>query len=123
MTPDDVRRLALALLETSESAHMKRADFRVRGKIFATLHPDEQRAVVKLTSVDQQMRVEAEPVVFAPVSGKWGLQGWTTINLTHSDEVTLQSALLAAWSTVAPRSLVTRAAGDEPAIPPNQDQA
>jgi hypothetical protein len=106
MTPDDVRRLALALPEASESSHMRRPDFRVRSKIFATLYPDEQRAVVKLTSEDQQMRVEAEPLVFSPISGKWGLQGWTAINLTHSDEVTLQSALLAAWRAVAPKGLV-----------------
>jgi hypothetical protein len=102
---------------------MKRPDFRVRSKIFATLHPDDQRAVVKLTSDDQQMRVEAEPLVFAPVSGKWGLQGWTTINLALSDEVTLKSALLAAWSTVAPKSLVTRAFGIGPTAPTDRDLA
>ena len=120
MTPDDVRRLALALPETSESAHMNRPDFRVRGKIFATLNPDEQCTVVKLTSGDQQMRVETEPLVFAPVPSKWGLQGWTTINLALSDEVALQSALLAAWSAVAPKSLVARAAGRLPTAPMDQ---
>ncbi|MFC1457356.1 MmcQ/YjbR family DNA-binding protein [Microvirga arabica] len=115
MTPDDVRRLALALPEASESSHMKRPDFRVRSKIFATLHPDEQRAVVKLTTEDQQVRVEAEPLVFAAIQGKWGLQGWTSVNLALTDEATLQSALLAAWRVVAPKSLAARAAGNAPA--------
>ncbi|NBJ12638.1 MmcQ/YjbR family DNA-binding protein [Microvirga arsenatis] len=123
MTPDDVRRLALALPETSESAHMDRPDFRVRSKIFATLHLGEHRAVVKLTPEDQQIRVEAEPLVFAPVPGKWGLQGWTNVNLTLTDEVTLQSALFAAWSTVAPKSLVMRAAGSAPAASTGRDRA
>ena len=122
MTPDDVRRLALALPESNESAHMNRPDFRVRSKIFATLHPDEQRAVVKLTSEDQRIRIEAEPRVFAPVPGRWGMQGWTRIDLTHSDEVTLQSALLAAWRAVAPKSLVKQAAGSAPAAPLGQGQ-
>jgi len=121
MTPDDVRRLALALPEARESTHMNRPDFRVRSKIFATLHPDEQRAVVKLTSEDQRIRVDAEPLVFAPVSGKWGLQGWTSIELAHTDEMTLKSALLAAWNAVAPRSLVTRAAGTTPTASIDRD--
>ena len=121
MTPDDVRRLALALPEASESSHMKRPDFRVRSKIFATLHPNEQRAAVKLNPEDQQMLVEAEPLVFSPISGTWGLQGWTAINLTHSDEVTLQSALLAAWRAVAPKSLVKQAVGAVPTAPTGRD--
>jgi hypothetical protein len=123
MKTDDVRRLALTLPEACESAHMNRPDFRVRSKIFATLHPDEQRAVVKLTVHDQQIRVEAEPLVFAPVSGKWGLQGWTNIDLAHSDEVTLKSALLAAWSAVAPKRLVAETVGILPTAPSGQDQA
>ncbi len=48
MTPDDARRIALSMPEALESAHMGHPDFRVRGKIFATLWPDKDRAVVKL---------------------------------------------------------------------------
>jgi hypothetical protein len=123
MTPDDVRRLALALPEASESTHMNRPDFRVRSKIFATLHPSEKRAVVKLTVEDQQMRVAAEPFVFAPVAGKWGLQGWTNVDLALSDEVTLQSALLAAWTAVAPKGLVASAVARVPTASTGRDQA
>ncbi|MBF9195726.1 MmcQ/YjbR family DNA-binding protein [Microvirga terrestris] len=121
MTPDDVRRLALALPAASASTHMNRPDFRVRSRIFATLHPDEQRAVVKLAPEDQQMRVESEPLVFSPVAGKWGLQGWTNVDLAHSDEVTLRSALLAAWCAVAPKRLVAEAVGTGPTASTNQD--
>ena len=105
MTPDDVRRLALSLPETREAAHMDHPDFRVGGKIFATLWPDKGRAVVKLTPEQQDVLVEAEPFVFAPAAGAWGRRGWTTMELDASDEGTLRSALLAAWKTVAPKRL------------------
>jgi hypothetical protein len=88
---------------------MNHPDFRVNRKVFATLRPDGQRAVVKLTPEDQGMCVEAEPEVFSPVSGSWGRKGWTEINLASSDERTLKSALLAAWRTVAPKRLSSQA--------------
>jgi len=111
MTPEDLRRLALALPEACEGAHMTRPDFRVGGRIFATLWPQEGRGVVKLDPEDQRMRVEAEPGVFARVPSRWGLQGWTSIDLASSDEPTLKSALLAAWRTVAPKRLIASGRG------------
>jgi hypothetical protein len=75
MLPDEVRALALMLPEASEGAHMGHPDFRVGGKIFATLWPDEGRAVVKLSPEMQAVMVEAEPDVFEPVPGSWGRRG------------------------------------------------
>jgi YjbR protein len=50
VTADDFRKLALSLPEAVESAHMHHPDFRVRGKIFATIgYPDRNWAVAKLT--------------------------------------------------------------------------
>ncbi|AWM85777.1 MmcQ/YjbR family DNA-binding protein [Microvirga sp. 17 mud 1-3] len=108
MTPDDVRRLALALPETVEGMHMNHPDFRVGGKVFATLWPDEKRAVVRLEPDHQRMLVESEPAVFAAVPGGWGLKGWTNVMLAESDEAGLRSALAAAWRNVAPRRLHAR---------------
>jgi hypothetical protein len=106
MLPDDVRALALLLPEVTEGAHMGHPDFRVGGKIFATLWIDEDRVVVKLTPEVQAVLTEAEPGVFEAISGSWGRRGWTNVDLVEADEETLRSTLLAAWRTVAPSGLV-----------------
>jgi hypothetical protein len=108
MTHDDVRRLALALPEAVESAHVGRPDFRVRGKIFATLRAEETGAVVKLTREQQDILASSEPGVFTGIPGGWGFQGWTAIDLDSIDEVTLRSSLLMAWRNVAPKRLVAK---------------
>lgn len=104
--PDAVRALALLLPEVIEGAHMGHPDFRVGGKIFATLWIDEDRIVVKLTPEVQAALTEAEPNVFEPIAGSWGRRGWTNVDLVEADEETLRSALMAAWRTVAPPGLV-----------------
>lgn len=104
--PDAVRALALLLPEVIEGAHMGHPDFRVGGKIFATLWIDEDRVVVKLTPEVQAALTEAEPSVFEPIAGSWGRRGWTNVDLVEADEETLRSALMAAWRTVAPPGLV-----------------
>lgn len=106
MLPEDVRAIALLLPEVVEGAHMHKPDFRVGGRIFATLWTDEDRVVVRLTPDLQAMMVEAEPEIFEPVPGGWGARGWTNVELTEIDEETLRSALLAAWRCVAPAGLV-----------------
>lgn len=106
MNPDAFRALALLLPEALEGAHMGHPDFRVGGKIFATLWVDEDRAVVKLTPDQQEAMLECEPDVFEPVSGAWGRRGWTNLNLGDADEPIVRSALLSAWRNVAPRGLV-----------------
>ena len=65
MTAEQFRRLALALPDTAESAHMRHPDFRVNGKIFATLgYPDSGWGMVKLTPEQQEVFVRAEAGVF-----------------------------------------------------------
>ena len=107
MTPDDFRRLALGLPETTEQSHMGHPDFRVRGKVFASLGwPDAAWAVVKLSPEEQESRVTTEPDVFEPVPGTWGRRGSTKVRLAAADEATLHSALVAAWRGVAPKKVV-----------------
>jgi hypothetical protein len=106
MTGDDFRNLALGFPEAVEKAHMNHPDFRVRGKIFATLGQDEDRGMVKLTADQQGSFVGAEPDVFQPASGAWGRQGCTIVHLLHAKELTVRQALIAAWRNIAPKRLV-----------------
>jgi len=105
MTLEDYRRIALELPEATESAHMNHPDFRVRGRIFATLWPTERRGVVMITREQQKSVTEAEPAVFEPVPGGWGQKGSTSVHLEHADEETVRGALLMAWHSKAPKSL------------------
>jgi hypothetical protein len=73
MTLEGFRKLALGMPEADENAHMGHPDFRVRGRIFATLcAPSEEWGMVKLTPEQQAALVEAEPTVFVPVKEGWG---------------------------------------------------
>lgn len=108
MTADKFRKLALSLPEASEQSHMAHPDFRVSGKIFATLGSDEDWGMVKLTPTQQEPLVRGEPKVFQPASGAWGRGGATIIQLEEADESTVRQALLAAWRNTAPKRLVQK---------------
>jgi hypothetical protein len=109
MTSDDFRQLALALPEAVESSHMAHPDFRVGGKIFATLgYPDQDWAMIKLPPEQQDMFSKADPGVFVPVKGGWGRQGATNVRLKAAKKAAVREALLAAWSKVAPKRLPAR---------------
>jgi hypothetical protein len=106
VTANDFRRLALALPEAIESAHMDHPDFRVRGKIFATLgHPANGWGMVKLHPEQQHYFSKAEPEVFLPVKGAWGRRGATSVNLKAARKMSLAKALRAAWRNTAPQRL------------------
>ena len=101
MTPAAFRKLALTLDGASESAHGGHPDFRAGGKVFATMgYPDKAWAMVKLTPDQQRMLVEAEPDIFLPVKGKWGLGGATNLRLAAADTTTARSALAMAWQNL-----------------------
>jgi len=109
MIADDFRRLALTLPEAVERQHMGHPDFRVGGKIFATLvDPTKGRAMVKLTVDQREALVGALPTVFSPVPGGWGRTGAAYVDLTTGDPVAVHDALVMAWCNTAPRSLVAR---------------
>lgn len=73
MTANDFRKIVLALPETEERSHMNHPDFRVAGKIFATVgYPDKTRAMVKLSPEDQHYFSKDYPEVFTPVKGSLG---------------------------------------------------
>jgi len=97
MTPDDFRRLALSLPDTREGAHMQHPDFRAAGRIFATLHQDGERGMVKVSPAQQQQLVQAHPRLFVPANGAWGRQGCTMVWLAMVDAALLCTALTDAW--------------------------
>jgi hypothetical protein len=80
---------------------MGHADFRVGGKVFATLgYPDAQWGMVKLPPGMQAMYVAAEPDVFMPVKGAWGRRGSTNVRLKTATRHKLEGALRTAWESV-----------------------
>ena len=109
MTAGDFRKLALSFPEAIESAHMHHPDFRVRGKIFATLgYPDKDSAVVKLTPDEQKRFIQSDPKVFQPVKGAWGRRGNATVYLPAAKIDIAREALIAAWRNTAPKRLAQR---------------
>jgi hypothetical protein len=109
MTLQAFRRLALSMPEACEDSHMGHPDFRVHGRIFATLCcPDENWGMVKLTPEQQEAFVSTEPAVFMPVNGGWGRRGATNVRLRAAKTRSIRVALAAAWRNVAPRQLTER---------------
>jgi hypothetical protein len=106
MTADGFRNLALDLPGAEERSHMDHPDFRVGGKIFATLGPGEEWGMVKLTPEQQAELMEAEPEAFEPVKGAWGVKGATKVNLDAAREPGVVRALEAAWRNTAPKNLI-----------------
>ena len=106
MSIDEFRRLALSLPEATESSHMAHPDFRVGGKIFATLgHPAPGWGMVKLTPDQQELFLGLDPEAFVPVKGAWGARGATSVNLKAARKSLARKALAAAWRNTAPKSL------------------
>jgi hypothetical protein len=107
MTAADFRRIALSFPEAEESAHMSHPDFRVGGKIFATLgYPDEDHGMVILPPEEQARLVKTYPKVFAPAKGAWGKSGSTSVRLEAIDKTTLRRAIEIAWRKRAPKDLL-----------------
>jgi len=109
MTAADFRRMALGLPETEESRHMGHPDFRVRGKVFATLgYPGGGWGMVKLAPRHQKLLEAAQPGAFVPAQGAWGRQGCTCVLLKTARRQTVGKALASAWSRLATAELVRR---------------
>lgn len=107
MTANEFRKFALSHPETEERQHMDHPDFRVAGKIFATLgFPDKTRGMVKLSPEDQHYFSKDYPDTFVPVKGTWGRRGATSVYLKSAKKDVLAKAIEAAWRKTAPKRLV-----------------
>jgi hypothetical protein len=101
MTIAEFRRMALEIPTAVERSHMNRPDFRVAGKIFASLGvPDESWGMVKLTPEQQRAFIKKAPEVFKPCSGAWGQQGSTNVYLPSAKASVVRAALDAAAKNV-----------------------
>jgi hypothetical protein len=97
MTPDDFRKMALEIPGATEQAHMNHPDFRLHGKVFASLgSPDDSWGMVKLTPEQQAQFLEQAPRVFKPCNGAWGRQGCTNVQLGAATARVTRTALAAA---------------------------
>lgn len=98
MNAKDFRRIALSLKGAEEGSHMGAVDFRVGGRIFATLaHVRKGYGNLMLTPEQQAVFVEEMPEVFVPVHGGWRRMGATHIRLAAASEDVLAGALQTAW--------------------------
>jgi hypothetical protein len=98
MTADDFRRIALGLEGVEQGSHMGAVDFRVGGRIFATLaHVEKGYGNLMLTPEQQAQFVYELPEVFLPVAGGWGRMGATHVVLARANKDVLRGALETAW--------------------------
>jgi hypothetical protein len=102
MTINEFRKMALEIPGAIEQSHMNHPDFRVGGKIFATLGaPDNNWAMVKLAPEQQCAFIEKAPEIFKPCSGAWGRQGATNVYLAAARAGLVYDALNAAATNIA----------------------
>jgi hypothetical protein len=114
MNANDFRRIALSLEGAEEGSHMGNPDFRVGGRIFATLaHQKLGYGNLMLTPVQQAAFVSELPEIFLPVHGGWGRMGATHIRLAKASEDVLAGALRTAWQL-----RITKNAKSKPAAKP-----
>ena len=105
MTIDEFRKMALEIPTAVERSHMNHPDFRVAGKIFASLGaPDESWGMVKLTPEQQRAFIKKAPTVFKPCSGAWGRQGATNVYLASAKASIVRAAMDAAAKNVVSRA-------------------
>ena len=103
-TIHDFRRIALSFPGTEEGSHMNHPDFRVGGKIFATLgSPDDAHGMVALLP-EQQEDFMSLSTAFRPATGAWGRGGSTLVRLEAVSEDLLEAAIAAAWRKRAPQA-------------------
>jgi hypothetical protein len=102
VTADNFRSLALEIPGALESSHMDHPDFRINGRVFASLgYPDRDYGMVKLTPEQQRAFMKEAPSVFVPCAGAWGKQGYTNVTLAAARVDVARAALAAASNGVS----------------------
>ncbi len=115
MTAKDFRRIALSLEGAEQGSHMGAADFRVGGRIFATLASIKQGYGNLMLTPEQQADFVAEqPGIFLPIAGGWGRSGATHIRLSEANEDILGGALRAAWKVRVDKNSATKSKKPRP---------
>jgi hypothetical protein len=91
LIPEEYRRLALSFPGVIESSHHDHPDFRVGGKIFATIY--KGNGVLMLKPEQQTELLKLHPGVFSPAAGAWGRKGSTTVRLDAATEALVRRGL------------------------------
>jgi hypothetical protein len=98
MTAAQFRVFALSLPDCIEASHHDHPDFRVRGKIFATLgYPTRAWGMVAVTPWEQARMCRGQPDVFMPAPGAWGRAGSTLVHLRPAPAPIVREAIQSAW--------------------------
>jgi hypothetical protein len=101
---DSFREMALSFPDTDEHPHFHLRAFRVRKKIFSTLHAADNRAMLALSPADQYVYCNYDPAMFFPVPGAWGKKGSTFVDLSKAKKPIFREALAAAYHYIAGNS-------------------
>jgi hypothetical protein len=113
VTIEQARQMALSLPEVEEKIHFHIPDFRIKNKIFATIHLDKYYMMVGLSLIDQSVFCSIDKEICFPVPGGWGLKGATFVNLKKVKKSMLKDALTTAWKKAATRKMVEKYFGNE----------
>ena len=105
---DQFRKLALGCPDAAESEHQNHPDFRLSGRVFATIHPDGVTAMVKLPPATQAQLLAANSA-FRPASGAWGRAGCTLVDLPSVSLAVMRDAVTEAWQFAAAMTAIQRA--------------
>lgn len=102
------RQFALSFEEATEQPHFEKTSFRVRKKIFATLNTADKQVVVKFTAEQQSLFGLHNPAAVYPVSGGWGKQGYTVLELSKVRKEVFNDAVTVSYCNVAPKKLADK---------------
>src|SRR5688572_6122708 len=92
--------LAMGFPEVDEQPHFEKKSYRTKKKIFATLDEKNHRVVVKLSPQDQYVYCRIDADMVFPVTGSWGIKGWTAISLKKINQKLLKEMVALAYETV-----------------------
>lgn len=104
ITADTFRKLAISFPGVEELPHFDKTSFRLNKKIFATMNEKENRVTVKLPANDQYVFCLNDKSMIYPVPNKWGLQGWTNIDLTKINKRLLTQIVKSSYNEIASRT-------------------
>jgi hypothetical protein len=114
MNAKQFRRLVLGLESVTEGAHMGHPDFRLDGRIFATLTADEKTGMVSLTPEQQERFMREHPATFTPAAGAWGRGGSTLVPLAAADPDVVGEAATVAWQNAAAKNAAKKSSRSRP---------
>ena len=104
MNLDSVRKFALSLPQVTEEPHFHFSSFRVRGKIFATVPPEERHLHVFVGETEREIFTQSQPDAYEKLL--WGKKMiGLRVTLANAKAADVKDLLRTAWQRKAPKSL------------------